>query len=91
MSAVELLWTAWRSSRLEGGWIPSIGYVLVAIVAGVGAVWFIKKTIKLHRQARSGGLPITLPGESPEGPPAEPDFSTLGDGKDRWQNLHDVR
>jgi hypothetical protein len=93
VAGVELIWAAWRSLAAKGFQLQALGYLLVALVAVVGTILFARKTAHINRQLRppAGAFPMTLPGETPEGPPAEPDFSTLSDGKDRWQNLHDVR
>jgi hypothetical protein len=57
-------------------------YVLFAIVGAYGTVFFFRKAIALHRDARRTSL---------EQPVAAPDFTTLGDGSQRVRNLEEIR
>ncbi|CAN5474827.1 hypothetical protein BH09PLA1_BH09PLA1_05930 [soil metagenome] len=61
--------------------IWAVGYILAMLVGVVGAIFFYRRAIAFHQEARRS--------ESSE-PHVPPDFSTLGDGSQQWQNLHDV-
>jgi hypothetical protein len=67
------------------GWEPKVfGYVAVAVIAVVLAVW-LSRVFK--RQTARIAESHTVDGR----PDREPDFSTLSDGHDRWEQLNDVR
>jgi hypothetical protein len=62
------------------GW--RIPVYLAFIVAGtVGAIFFARRASALHREAKATRL---------QPPATPPDFSTLGDGSQRWPNLEDI-
>lgn len=57
-------------------------YVLFAIAGAYGALFFSRKAVALHREARQSSL---------DNPPASPDFTSLGDGSQRVRNLEEIR
>jgi hypothetical protein len=63
------------------GWRPVIYTMFV--VGGAGGGWFFaRKAMVLHRETKQSYI------QSPTEPP---DFSTLGDGSQRWKNLEEIQ
>jgi len=82
VAIVQLGWNGVKLLRAGGGTLRPISYFLFAILAAWGVAHFMRKAVEFHREARQSALPE---------PTAPPDFSTLGDGSERWKNLEDVR
>ncbi len=57
-------------------------YLLFALIGITGTLYFFRKAIALHREARQSLL---------DQPTAPPDFSDLGDGSGRVRNLENIR
>lgn len=57
-------------------------YLLFALLGIAGTIYFFRKAMALHREARQSLL---------DHPTAPPDFSDLGDGRDRVRNLENIR
>jgi hypothetical protein len=57
-------------------------YLLFALIGVAGTIYFFRKAIALHREARQSLL---------DQPTARPDFSDLGDGSERVRNLENIR
>jgi hypothetical protein len=55
------------------------GFVLVGVY---GTIFFMRRAIALHREARQSHL---------DSPSIPPDFSSLDDGSQRWKNLEDLK
>ena len=61
------------------GWrLKPIGYVFAAVAALLGAVTFFRRVLAINRDLARPAL---------EEPETQPDFSTLGDGSERWKSL----
>ena len=56
-------------------------YGCVAIAGAYGTWFFFHRAVALHRETKQSHLPA---------PTANPDFSTLSDGSQRWKNLEDL-
>jgi hypothetical protein len=70
-------------ARLRARSLPLAGlYLLFALVGIAGTVYFFRKAMALHREARRSSL------DQPDTPP---DFSHLGDGSERVRNLENIR
>jgi uncharacterized Zn finger protein (UPF0148 family) len=82
MGAVKLVMMARREVGLHGWGMGEVAYGVVAVLAIVGAVYFVGRAAYWGRESRAGVIP------EPEG---EPDFSTLGDGSQRARDLEDIR
>ena len=63
------------------GWRPPI-YIAVIAAAIYGVIFFRRRAITLHSEAKQSYL---------TNPTAPPDFSTLGDGSQRWKSLEDLK
>ncbi|HEV2293300.1 MAG TPA: hypothetical protein VGR35_05555 [Tepidisphaeraceae bacterium] len=82
VGVVQLTWMSVRLIRATGfGW-QHIAYALIALLAAWGAIYFFRKAVELDREAKQSSLPA---------PAAEPDFTPLSDGSQRWKSLEDVR
>ena len=67
---------------LQFGIAPRVAlYAAFVLVGGYGAVFFARRAIALHREAKQSRL---------ETPNVAPDFSTLSDGSQRWKNLENL-
>jgi hypothetical protein len=83
VAAVKLVSMAVEYVRANG-WGPSpVGYLMFAAAALLLAGYFGRRALEAHRELKT---PPPLPPQ-----PAEPDFSTLSDGSQRWKNLEDLR
>lgn len=79
--AVQLAWMTYAS--LRRGSVKTGAALSVACVAClVGALHFYRRAVALHEEAKR-----TLLAE----PSDPPDFSTLGDGSQRWKDLEELR
>jgi ribosomal protein L37AE/L43A len=92
VGAIQLGWMAYQHVRDIGLGAKPAGYILFAIAGIVGAVMLWKKASRMTvgMNARNRGFSPVMPGETSP-PPTEPDFSTLGDGRDRWEKLNEVK
>jgi hypothetical protein len=81
---VQFTWNGVAELRGAGLGVRPIAYVFAAPLAAWGAFYFFRKAMAFDREAKQSVLPETPP-------PGEPDFSTLGDGSERWKNLEDIR
>ena len=67
----------------ERGWrAEPVGYVLFAVAAFMGIVYFVRRAAGWARELRK---PVLTDPETP------PDLSALSDGSQRWRDLEDVR
>jgi len=82
VAAVQLAWTGVQLLRGIGFALRPTSYLLFAILAAWAAVYFFRQAVELDREAKQSALPV---------PTAEPDFSQLRDGSQRWKNLEDIR
>ena len=80
--AVQLAMMAVREWRSAGASAWALLYVALVVPCGVGGGFFYRRAMRLNEEAKRSHL---------SDPEATPDFSTLGDGSDRWRNLEDVR
>ena len=78
---VQLVWMAIRHMRLLGVGMRPIGYLLFALLATLGCIFFLRRATELHREA------TTKPAMASQAP----DFSTLDNGSERARRLEDVR
>ena len=80
VAAVQMLVLAYKYVYTSGaGWrLRPVGYVLGALTACLAAVIWLQRIRAINAELRRPAL------EEPETPP---DFSTLGDGSERWKNL----
>ncbi len=62
------------------GWRVLV-YAGIVVAGGFGTRFFMRRAIALHREATQTQLPA---------PTTPPDFSTLGDGSQRWKNLEEL-
>jgi len=83
VATAELAFKAVQCVRYERGWglWPSI-FVLCAISSGIAAPFFLYRCIQFHREIQ---VPML------DEPATPPDFSTLGDGSQRWKNLEEIQ
>ena len=56
-------------------------YFAVALLAAFGMTFFVRRAGALHREAAASRL------DQPSGPP---DFESLGDGSQRYENLRQI-
>jgi hypothetical protein len=80
VAVAQLTWV--RIVRATGFGLQPTGYVVVAILAAWGAVYFFRKAMELDREAKQSSLPEAT---------GEPDFTPLSDGSQRWKDLKDIR
>src|SRR5689334_19180551 len=76
VAVAEFIWSAATLVRVAGWTQKAIGYGLFALLATWGTIYFTRRARKLHREATRTTLAA---------PGAEPDFSALGDGSQRWK------
>jgi hypothetical protein len=74
--AVQFAWWAWKGFALL--WLP------LAVAAQLAAIRLVRLAASLRRSAAAAMPP-------PQPPLAPPDFSTLGDGSQRYNDLENVR
>ncbi|HEV7300047.1 MAG TPA: hypothetical protein VGN72_11830 [Tepidisphaeraceae bacterium] len=86
VAAGQLVWMTYQHVRRAGWEWKPIGYVLFAIACAVAAV-MLSKQVRAMTRALTASAGATSTSNSDR----EPDFSTLGDGSDRWQKLNEVR
>jgi hypothetical protein len=67
--------------RIGWGWQPIL-YAMFVVAGAWGGWFFMRRAMALHREAKQSYL---------EFPTTPPDFSTLGDGSQRWKNLEEIR
>ncbi len=82
VAVAQLAWTGVRIIRATGFGLQPTAYVVVAILAAWGAVYFFRKAMELDREAKQSSLPQAT---------GEPDFTPLSDGSQRWKDLEDIR
>lgn len=82
VAVVQLVWNGVATIRAIGFGMRAIAYLLVAATGMWGAVYFFRKAMEFDREAKQSTLPTAT---------GEPDFAPLGDGRERWKNLEDVR
>lgn len=81
VAAVQVGQFAYRAIRANSAtW--AVAYLFAMIGGAVGAVYFYRRALALHQETKRPELSV---------PDHPPDFSTLSDGSQRWENLHDVR
>ena len=81
VATVQLGQFAYRAIRTNSA-VWAVAYLFAMIGSALGAIYFYRRALALHQETRRPEL------SAPEHPP---DFSTLGDGSEQWQKLHDVR
>lgn len=82
IGGIKLVLMAIHHIRARGWEMRPIGFILAAGLAVVGMIYCIERASHYNRESRAQLLP------DPDKPP---DFSTLGDGNQRWKNLEDIR
>ena len=73
-----------RAVRHGSMGVWTIALLLIIPIAAIGATYFYRRAMSLHREATANDR-----ADAPVGSP--PDFSKLGDGSDQWKRLEDVR
>jgi hypothetical protein len=64
-------------------WLATSAYTVVAILAAFGSIYFLRRALAFHAEAKHSTLHAPATGA--------PDFSHLGDGSQRIRNLEDIR
>ncbi len=82
VAVVQLAWTGVAIGRRVGWGARPVSYLLFAILAACGAVYFFRKAMELDREAKQSALPEATD---------EPDFTPLGDGSQRLKDLKDIQ
>ncbi len=82
VAVVQLTWTGFSTLRGAGWGLGPIAYLLAAMLAAWGAVYFFRKAMEFDREARQSALSDAADA---------PDFTPLGDGSQKWRDLEDVR
>jgi hypothetical protein len=83
VGAMQLLILAVQLAHRNRSWgVWQTLYIAIAGLAVFGIRHFLRKAGRYKREIEKPLL------KDPEAPP---DFSTLGDGSDRWKNLEDIR
>ncbi|MBC8108464.1 MAG: hypothetical protein H7Z14_17900 [Anaerolineae bacterium] len=81
VASVQLAQFAYRAIRANSaGW--AVAYLFAMIGGAIGAVYFYRRAVAFNQEAKRPEL---------SAPAQPPDFSSLNDGSQQWQNLHDVR
>lgn len=75
-------YSAWQHARAHGWELRPILFLLLALCASIGAVWFARRSLALSREAKRSHLPE---------PSSPPDFSTLSDGSQRARHLDQIQ
>ncbi len=79
--AIQLAWMIFQRAR-AGVWDKrAIGYILFVVLALIATRYFIRRATAAHREAVQSRI---------DAPTSPPDFSTLGDGSQRWKNLENI-
>ena len=78
---IQLVWMTTTAIRTTGLTSFAVGYLLLATCACMGAVYFLRRAVSLHRETKASAMTPAS---------AQPDFSTLGDGSSRWKHLEDI-
>jgi len=81
VATVQLGQFAYRAI-LANNAVWAVAYLFAMIGSAVGSIYFYRRALALHQETKRPEL------SAPEQPP---DFSTLGNGSEQWQKLHDVR
>lgn len=81
VASVKLLLMTIAYVHTHGWGFTPFGYVLAALAALAGAMFFSRRTMELTRELSRPAL---------EEPTTPPDFSTLSDGSQHWKNLENM-
>lgn len=82
MGAIKLVIMACHEAEFVGWRVRQGAFVVVAMLAAWGAVYFARRAAYWGKESRAGQMPE---------PEAAPDFSTLSDGSQRARDLEDIR
>lgn len=81
MGAIKLGIMTWHETRAAGWTLRPVSFVLFAVVACLGALYFLGRAAYWQRESRAHKIPD---------PDTPPDFSTLSDGSQHARNLENL-